>query len=96
MTHTTLIIYKQSSLISLTVYTDDDKEALADMKKAMQTHGSEYSIKLLTEFELIRSLNALPVLSEIENLMESKLPDDEACYKIEEILKDNERLNFCK
>jgi hypothetical protein len=87
MTHTTLIIYKQSSLISLTVYTDHE-EAVADMKKAMQKHGSEYTIKLLTEFELIRSLNALPVLSEIENVMESKLPNDEACYKIEEILKD--------
>jgi hypothetical protein len=92
MSHTTLIIYKQSSLVSLTVYTDDDKQALADMKKVMQTHGSEYSIKLLTEFELIRSLNALPVLSQIENVMErwghGRSNDDEACYKIEEILKN--------
>jgi hypothetical protein len=87
MTHTTLIIHKQSSLISLTVYTDHE-EAVADMKKAMQKYGSEYSIKLLTEFELTRSINALPVLNEIENVMESKLPDDEACYKIEEILKN--------
>jgi hypothetical protein len=91
MTHTTLIIYKQSSLVSLSVYTDD-KEALADMKKAMQKHGSEYIIKLLTEFELIRSLNALPVLSEIENVMErwghGRSNDDEACYSIDEILKN--------
>jgi Na+/phosphate symporter len=87
MSHTTLIIYKQSSLISLTVYTDHE-EAVADMKKAMQKYGSEYSIKVLTEFELTRSINALPVLNEIENVMESKLPDDEACYKIEEILKN--------
>jgi hypothetical protein len=87
MTHTTLIIYKQSSLISLTVYTDNE-EAVADMKKAMQKHGSEYSIKVLTEFELTRSINALPVLNEIENVMESKLPDDKACERINEILKN--------
>jgi hypothetical protein len=91
MSHTTLIIHKQSSLISLTVYTDHE-EAVADMKKAMQVFGSEYSIKILTEFELTRSINALPVLNEIENVMErwghGRSNDDEACYKIEEILKN--------
>jgi hypothetical protein len=87
MSHTTLIIHKQSSLISLTVYTDHE-EAVADIKKAMQKYGSEYSIKLLTEFELTRSINALPVLNEIENVMERKLPDDEACERINEILKN--------